>query len=309
MKERYRKFSTYLKERFGTRVHKVSVDADFSCPNRDGKISDKGCIYCNNQAFSFQTRSGNKLALKAQIEQGIEAAKRRFKAQKFIIYFQAYTNTYAPLDTLRQKYDVIREFKDIVGLSIATRPDCVNEDILNLIEDYADDYEVWLEYGLQSIHNKTLDFINRGHRYEEFLKAVSSTRRYRIKVCAHVIIGLPYETKDMMLETAKAMAKLKIDGIKIHPLHIIKGTALEELFRCGEYVPLELDVYLDLFVDYLACLWPETIIQRVGAYCPPDLLVTPQWVAEKNKAEQELEKRLLEKESFQGRFLSTGTCA
>lgn len=292
MKERYKKFSTYLKERFGTRVHKVSVDAGFSCPNRDGKISNKGCIYCNNQAFSFQARSGNKLTLKAQIEQGIKVAKRRFKAQKFIIYFQAYTNTYAPLDILRQRYDTIREFKDIVGLSIATRPDCINEEILNLIEDYADDYEVWLEYGLQSIHNKTLELINRGHHFEDFLRAVELTRRYRVKICCHVILGLPYETKEMMIETAQAMADLKIDGIKIHPLHIIKGTALEELFRRGEYIPLELNEYLDLLVDFLSYLWPETIIQRVDAYCPPELLIAPSWVAKKNRLEQELDRIL-----------------
>lgn len=304
MEGRYRKFSTYFKERFGVRVHKVSVDAGFSCPNRDGKISNKGCIYCNNQAFSFQARSAKTLPLKAQIEQGIEAARKRFKAEKFIIYFQAYTNTYAPLDILKQRYDVIKEFTDIVGLSIATRPDCINEEILDLIEDYADDYEVWLEYGLQSMHEKTLDFINRGHRFEEFLRAVELTRKYRIKICAHVIIGLPFETKDMMLETAKAMARLRIDGIKIHPLHVIKETALEELFRRCEYIPLKLDMYLDLLVDFLTCLWPETIIQRVGAYCPPDLLVAPHWIGEKNRVEQGLEKVLPERDSFQGKFFS-----
>lgn len=268
------------------------MDADFSCPNRDGKISRNGCIYCDNQSFSFQARSGNRLALKAQVEQGIESAKRKLGAERFIIYFQAHTNTYGPVSLLKQNFDLIREFEDVVGLAIATRPDCVNEEILNLLESYTGDYEVWLEYGLQSIHKKTLDRINRGHDFEDFLKAVKLTRRYNIKICAHIIIGLPHETKDMMLETAKAMARLKIDGIKIHPLHIVKGTALEGLFRRGEYIPLELNAYLELLVDFMTYLWPETVIQRVGAYCPPELLVAPAWAAERNRVEQELEKRL-----------------
>ncbi len=302
MKDRYYKFSTYLKDRFGTRVHKVSVDANFSCPNRDGKISTKGCIYCNNEAFSFHARMGKSLSLEEQIKAGIEAAKKRFKAKKFIVYFQAYTNTYAGIDVLKKKYDVIKKFKDVVGLSIATRPDCVDEKILDLIESYKVNYEVWLEYGLQSIHNKTLKFINRGHTFEDFLKAVEITRKHKLKICAHVIIGLPYETKDMILKTAKAMAHLKLEGIKIHPLHIIKGTALEELFKQGKYAPLEFNNYLDLLVDFLTYLWPKTVIQRVSAYCPPQLLVAPLWILERNKVEGELEKRLIEKNYFQGKL-------
>ncbi|MCD6231090.1 TIGR01212 family radical SAM protein [Candidatus Aerophobetes bacterium] len=303
MRDRYYKFSTYLKERFGERVHKVSVDANFSCPNRDGKISTKGCIFCNNEAFSLHTRTGGRgSSLEEQIRRGIEAAKKRFKAKKFIVYFQAYTNTYAPIDVLKKKYDVIKKFKDIVGLSIATRPDCIDEETLNLIESYKNNYEVWLEYGLQSIHNKTLKFINRGHTFEDFLKAVEITRKHKIKICTHIIIGLPYETKDMILETAKKMAHLKIESIKIHPLHIVRRTTLEKLFRQGKYTPLELNTYLDILVDFLAYLWPKTVIQRVGAYCPPNLLVAPLWILERNRVEKELEKRLIEKDYFQGKF-------
>jgi len=302
MEDRYYKLSTYLKERFGTRVHKVSVDANFSCPNLDGKIDTKGCIYCNNKAFSFYTRMGKPLSLEEQIKAGIEAIKKRFKAKKFIVYFQAYTNTYADIDVLKKKYDVIKKFKDVVGLSIATRPDCINEEILNLIESYKANYEVWLEYGLESIHNKTLKFINRGHTFEDFLKAVKITRKHKLKICAHIIIGLPYETKDMILKTAKAMGNLKIEGIKIHPLHIIKETALEELFKQGKYTPLKFNNYLDLLVDFLTYLWPKTVIHRVSAYCPPEFLVAPPWILERNKVEGELEKRLVEKNYFQGKL-------
>ena len=275
----YYKFSTYLKERFGTRVHKVSVDAGFSCPNRDGTISKDGCIYCDNRAFSFHNRSDKTLSLAGQIREGITSAKKRFKAKKFIIYFQAHTNTYAPLELLKKTYDTIKSFDDVVGLSIATRPDCVNKEILELVASYADSYEVWIEYGLQSIHNKTLDFINRGHKYEDFLKAVEQARNYNIKICAHVIIGLPGETKDMMMATAKELARLKIDGVKIHPLHIVKGTKLQELYNKGEYKPLELDEYLDILSNFLSYLWQKTVVQRINASCPKDLLIAPSWIA------------------------------
>jgi len=283
-----KKYSTYLKERFGTRVHKVSVDGGFSCPNRDGKLSKDGCIYCDNRSFSFQNRGDKNLPLKTQIEQGIEAMKRRFKAKKFIIFFQAHTNTYAPVDELRQKYDTIRNFKDIVGIAIATRPDCVDKNVLELIAGYTSDYEVWLEYGLQSIHYTTLKAINRGHNYEDFLHAFEITRKHPIKICAHIILGLPNETKDMMMDTAKEMRRLKIDGIKIHPLHIIKGTNLEKLYLQGLYTHLPINDYKELLSGFISFLWQDTIIQGVGAYCPRNMLVLPDWLQEANIIGREL---------------------
>jgi len=282
------KFSTYLKERFNARVYKVSVDAGFSCPNRDGRIGKEGCSYCDNKAFNFLKRSGNQLSLEDQVSQGIESAKKNLKAEKFIIYFQPHTNTYGPLRQLKEAYDVVRKFKDIVGISIATRPDCVDKNILSLIDTYADDYEVWIEYGLQSIYNETLSTINRGHTYEDFLKALELTRKYRIEVCAHIIIGLPGETEEMILNTAKAMAGLKIDGIKIHPLHVVKATPLATLFRNGGYKPLSLSEYLDLLTKFLNLLWPKTVVQRISAYCPPDLLIAPEWVSHRSIVEHRL---------------------
>jgi len=290
MKAPYYKFSSYLKDRFGYRVHKVSVDAQFSCPNRDGKLSKDGCIYCDNKSFSLASRSENPLSINEQIKEGIDAAKKRFKADKFIIYFQAHTNTYAPVEKLKANYDAIRDFDNIVGISIATRPDCIDNKILELIDSYADNYEVWLEYGLQSIHNNTLKQINRGHTYEDFLKAVELTRKYRIKICAHVILGLAGETKEMMAETAREMTRLKIDGIKIHPLHVVKGTTLEKLYRNGEYKPLEFNEYLELLKEFLSNLWPETIIQRVSAYCPKEFLIAPEWISKRNIVEERLAK-------------------
>jgi hypothetical protein len=166
VQERYYKFSKYLKERFGCRVYKVSIDAGFSCPNKDGKLSNDGCIYCDNRAFSLNTRIPPR-PIETQIEEGIIYGKQRYAAEKFIVYFQAHTNTYAPLEILKARYDVVRKFNDVVGIALGTRPDCVNEEILDLIDSYSRNYEVWLEYGLQSIHKRTLELINRGHFYED----------------------------------------------------------------------------------------------------------------------------------------------
>jgi uncharacterized protein len=278
----YYRYSDYLKKKFGTRVHKVSVDAGFSCPNIDGKISTEGCIYCNNKAFSFHRYKCSTSSLKEQVEKGIEEARKRFKAGKFIVYFQAYTNTYAPINKLKDNYDIIREFKDVVSVSIATRPDCINSDILELIASYSKDFEVWIEYGLQSIHDKTLEFINRGHNYKDFLKAFNLTRKYPIKVCAHVILGLPSETKAMMMKTADELTRIKVDAVKIHPLHVVKDTTLEKLYNEGLYKPLGFDEYASLVKEFLEHLSPDIIIQRLGAYCPKDMLVAPGWVCQRH---------------------------
>jgi len=301
-RQRYYRFSTYLKERFGRRVYKVSIDAGFSCPNKDGRLSNKGCIFCDNYAFSYNSRTDKPKPIMTQIEEGIENAKRRFKAEKFIVYFQAYTNTYAPLHILRERYNVVKNFKDVVSIAIGTRPDFVNDEILELIESYSKDYEVWLEYGLQSIHNKTLKLINRNHTYQDFLKAYNLTKKRNIKVCAHVIIGLPEEGRNEIIETAKEMARLKLDGIKIHPLHIVKGTKLEELYNKGRYKPLELEEYINLLVEFLKYLWPDTVIQRVSADCPKELLIAPEWILDKNRFLGLLDNKLKEEDIYQGRL-------
>ncbi|MBU1153777.1 TIGR01212 family radical SAM protein [bacterium] len=302
LSERYYKFSTYLKRQFKTKVHKISIDAGFSCPNRNGVISKDGCVYCNNRGFSVNTKIPLP-SLYLQIEEGIKRLRQRFKAEKFIVYFQAYTNTYADLMTLKQRYDSVKNFEDIVGISIATRPDCINEGILDLINSYTEDYEVWIEYGVQSIHQPTLEFINRGHLYEDFLKAVELTRKKeKIKIGAHLIIGLPFETEEMIQETAKALAILKLDGIKLHPLYIVKDTKLEMLFHQKLYQPLGLNKYLDLVIGFLEHLWPKTVIQRISADCPKELLVAPSWILNKSQVLQEVERRLLEEERFQGKL-------
>jgi uncharacterized protein len=281
IRQGYYKFSEYLKERFGCRVYKVGVDAGFLCPNKDGRLSNDGCIYCDNKAFSFNTRTPAK-PIDEQIRAGMAFGRKRYGAEKFIIYFQAHTNTYAAPDILKERYDTIKKFDSIVGLSIGTRPDCVNEEILDLIESYSKDYEVWVEYGLQSIHNTTLALVNRNHTYEDFLKAVELTKKRNIKICAHIIIGLPNETRDDILETARGLQRLKIDSVKIHPLHIVKGTNLEKIYNQGLYKPLELEEFTDLTADFLERLGPDIIIQRIGADCPEELLVAPSWISKRN---------------------------
>jgi uncharacterized protein len=285
-------YSAYLKKRHGERVHRISIDAGFTCPNRDGSISALGCIYCDNKSFSYNSNWAvypqvvlfrDVLPLDQQIDLGIEYAQKRFRAKKYMLYLQAYTNTYGPIEKLKSVYDIAKQCEDIVGISIATRPDCVNKEILDLIQTYTEKYDVWIEYGIQSIHNDTLKFINRGHTYETFLNTFYETKKRNIKVCGHVILGLPNETRDMMMQTAKEMSKIKIDSIKIHPLYVAKNTILEQMYNEKKYEPLNFYEYKDILNEFLKNLSEDIIIDRLNSFCPKDLLVAPDWVSEDKK--------------------------
>lgn len=298
----YYRFSEYLKERFACRVHKITVDAGFNCPNIDGSLSKDGCIFCDNYAFSPFVRKKN-ISLENQIEEGMERGRRRYKAKKFIVYFQPYTNTYAPPEILKERYDTVRKFKDIAGISIGTRPDCIDEEKLAVIEEYTQEYEIWIEYGLQSIHNKTMNLINRNHTYEDFLNAVEITKNKGIKICAHVIIGLQGETKEDMLATAAECSRLGIDGIKIHPLHAVKGTALGKMFNEGKYIPLELESYVNIASEFLCRLNSGMIIQRLTADCPEEMLIAPEWINRKQFILKKIEEKMLTENLTQGCLL------
>ncbi len=301
-KETYYKFSRYLKKRFGGAVYKITVDAGFSCPNTNGKLSKDGCIYCDNRAFSLNALNQPK-PVEDQIHNGISFAKKRYRAKKVIVYFQPHTNTYASCKVLKKRYDLIRSFPNVVGISIGTRPDCINDKILDLVESYAEDYEVWLEYGLQSMHEKTLKFINRGHTYADFIKAVDLTRKRKgIKICAHVIIGLPNETRYDVCQTAKALGMLDLDGVKIHPLYIVKGTKMEQLLNEGSYHALSLKQYANSVTDFLEYLSPRVVIQRLAADCPDEFLVGPLWVAQKTEVLACIEEKLTRERRYQGRL-------
>lgn len=296
----YRSFSSYLREKFGERVYKVSIDAGFTCPNRDGTLGTGGCAYCNNQGFSHNTRA-NPRPVREQVLAGIDYIARRYKAKRFIAYFQAYTNTYAPVERLKELYDEALCHPDIVGLSIGTRPDCVGEPVLDLIEGYAERRHVWLELGLQSARNTTLGRINRGHTVEVFEDAVRrAKRRGNILTCAHVILGLPGETRRDMLASADLITRLGVDGVKIHLMHVLKDTPLEELYNRGEFQTFTMDQYAGLVADYLERLAPEVVIQRLTADGPPGVLVAPEWASRKKETIAHIETVLRRRRSRQG---------
>ena len=297
--KRYYPFGEYLKERFGCKVYKVTIDAGFTCPNRDGKLGWGGCTYCNNMGFSTNTR-GTPAPIREQVEKGMAFMRKRYKAEKFIAYFQAYTNTYGPTDTLRAYYDAALEFEDIVALSIGTRPDCVPESVLDLIDGYQDTHEVWVEYGLQSIHDSTLCRVNRGHDYATFLDALERTKRRGFKVCVHVIIGLPGESHDDMMATARAVGEMGVDSLKIHLMHVLRNTPLEKEWVEGRFTPLEFDEYVGLVCDFLEYIPSDVSIQRLTADGPRSILLAPKWATEKRRTLAAIDAELKRRDSHQG---------
>ncbi|RJP75377.1 MAG: TIGR01212 family radical SAM protein [Candidatus Abyssobacteria bacterium SURF_17] len=298
--KRYYQFSEYLKERFGCKVYKVTIDAGFTCPNRDGSLGWGGCSYCNNLGFSANTRLSPR-PIREQVEQGMAFMRERYKADKFIAYFQAYTNTYAPIETLRAYYDEALAFEDIVGLSIGTRPDCVPEPVLDLIENYqAATREVWVEYGLQSIHDSTLKRVNRGHDYAAFLDALERTGRRSLKVCVHVILGLPGESHDDMMATARALAQMDIDSVKIHLMHVLRDTPMEKELLEGRFKTLEFEEYVSLVCDFLEYIPSHISIQRLTADGPRAVLLAPTWATQKRKIIAAIDAELERRNSHQG---------
>jgi radical SAM protein (TIGR01212 family) len=300
MKKPYYDLNTYLRSIFGCRVQKISLDAGLTCPNRDGRIGTGGCIYCNTRGSGTGACSLG-LTITEQIERGEEFLRKRYKAQRFIAYFQSFSNTYAPYEKLKALYDEACAVEDIVGLSIGTRPDCIDESILTLVQGYAEDYLVWIEYGLQSIHDRTLTIINRGHDVACFRSAVEKTKGRGIKICAHVILGLPFEDRRDMLATAQAVSSMGIDGIKIHLLYVVKGTPMERLYRERRYRCLEQGEYAELVCDFLELLPPDMVIQRLTGDPHPDELVAPEWSLRKSETLSLIKKTMARRGSWQGK--------
>ncbi|MBF0451532.1 MAG: TIGR01212 family radical SAM protein [Candidatus Magnetomorum sp.] len=300
MSKKYKSLNEYFRERFGCRVHKITVDAGLTCPNRDGTIGRGGCIYCN--ARGSGSGAASQMTIKEQLLLGKQRVFRRYKAKKFLAYFQAHTNTYASIQTLASLYEQALSTPDIIGLCIGTRPDCVSDDILNLLQSYTNDYLIWMEYGLQSIHDKTLDIINRGHHSNAFIDAVLATQNRNILTCVHLILGLPFETRDHIIETAKAVAELPIDAVKLHLLYVVKDTPMEKLYRQGQYQCLYPSQYADWVCDVLERLPKTTIIQRLTGDPHPDELVAPSWAFNKQATLELIHKRLDERHTCQGRL-------
>jgi uncharacterized protein len=304
--KRYNQYSKYLEGLFNCKVYKITIDAGFNCPNRDGTISYDGCIFCDSKG-SFSQAHSSCLSVEQQIEAGIEKLGKRFKAKKFIAYFQAFSNTYSDVETLKKVYDKAFLNEKVVGMSIGTRPDCIDSERIELISSYALDKEVWpkevwIEYGLQTINDKTLNFLNRGHSAQDFVNAVKLTQNKGIKICAHVIIGLPDETREDVLNTAKLLADLGIDGVKIHLLCVLKDTKLEEMYQSGNIKLLEPDEYVSMTCDFLELLPPDTIIQRLAGNGLKKILVAPKWLGAKFEILNLIDAELKKRNTFQGIF-------
>jgi len=307
--KRYRDFNTYLKEIFGERVQKISLDAGLGCPNRDGTISRRGCIFCDRRGSGTGALINHGLSIAQQIAEAKGFIQKRYKAKKFIAYFQSFTNTYAPVSHLKGLYDEALAQKDMVGLSVATRPDCVDREILTLLSSYQADHLVWLEYGLQSSHDKTLNLINRGHDVACFEQSVLMADEYSIDICAHIILGLPGEDREMMLQTARFLSSLPIRGVKIHLLYVIKGSPLSELYHKEGFRCLDRNEYANLVVDFLELLPTDMVIQRLTGDPIKSELVAPLWAKEKQVNLRLIQTTLERRETWQGKDYRISTAA
>lgn len=298
MKERYYSFSRYLKERFGERVQRISLDAGFSCPNLDGSLADDGCIYCNNKSFGVYART--KKPLSQQIRESINFYHKRLGVNKFIAYFQSFSNTYAESQELKAVYDQIREFPQIKGLFISTRPDCIDSEKLEVIAQYKKDYLVWLEYGLQSTNNRMLKVLKRRHSYQDFLDSLTLARKYGINIGVHMILGLPGQSHDQVIEDASRLSRLDIQGIKFHLLHAVKDTQLASQYIDGEVSFLTQNEYVNYTCDFLERMPPERVILRLVSDARPSYLVAPSWMKDKHKVLENIREELRRRGTYQG---------
>jgi hypothetical protein len=304
MSQRYNSFGSYIREKFATTVYKVNVDAGFTCPNRDGTIGTTGCIYCNNDSF----RPGSckpTLSISDQIRNGITHVKKRYKAEKVLVYFQPYTNTYAPVEELERLYKEALIEPSVIGLAIGTRPDTVDNEKILLLEGLAKKYFILIEYGLQSIYDRTLEFINRGHDYNSFLKAIDMTKDRGIYIGAHVIVGFPIESHEEMLFMADEISHMPVDFLKIHQLQVIKDTPLEIMYRENPFHVFDYDEYLDFVSEFIGRLSPKIVLQRLFATAPDKILIAPRWDKSKQEILRDIEKRLEDRDIYQGKNLKS----
>lgn len=291
---RYNSFSDELKRVFGCRVQRLSVDAGFSCPNRDGSLGSGGCVFCGGKGSgSFGILHGAGVA--EQLEHSKEVMVRKYKAVKFVAYFQSYSNTYAPVDRLKAVYDEALGVRDVVGLIVGTRPDCLPDPVLDLLADYSARTYFWLELGLQSSLDRTLELIRRGHDVASFTRAVAACQERGIRVCAHMILGLPGESREEMLAGAEFLNDVGVDGVKVHLLHVMRGTPLEAMYGAGEVRVMDRDEYVGLVCDFLERLDPRIVVQRLTGDGNRQELVAPLWSLKKfevlNCIDSELERR------------------
>ena len=302
---RYHSLNFFLRKKFGHRVQKVSIDAGFTCPNVDGTVAIGGCTFCDNRSFSPSRRTSRRPVLE-QIDDGIRRLKLRYKCDHFIGYFQPATNTYAPVDRLAELYDQALEDPRIVGLSIGTRPDCVPDDVLELLSDLGRRTYLSVEYGMQTIHDRSLDWMNRGHHHEAMVDAMHRSRHRGFEICAHMILGLPGETYDDMIATARELVRLKVDSVKLHNLYAVKNTALADQVQQGEVELMGRDEYVRTLTDVLALLPPEMIVERISGDAPPDYFIGPAWCLDKPAVKRAVDQEMLRRDIWQGKHYEAG---
>jgi uncharacterized protein len=295
----YRDLNSYLRERFGARVQKVTLDAGLTCPNRDGRVGVGGCLYCNARGSGTGAWARGQ-TISVQLEEGMARLARRYGASRFIAYFQSFSNTYANRETLRTLYEEALAFPEVVGLSIGTRPDCLSPEILDLLADISRDRLLWLELGLQSAHDHTLKRLHRGHDVACFTQAVGEAAALGLEVVAHIILGLPGEGPAEMAATARYLGGLPLQGVKIHLLYVVRGSVLEGLHRAGSYRALEAGEYVNLVADFLELLPPHFVIHRVTGDPHPEELLAPAWCLDKPRVLKSIREELARRGSRQG---------
>lgn len=289
----YLSFNKYLKDKFGQKVYKISLDGGFTCPNRDGKIDTRGCIFCSKGGSGDFAQNRN-LSITEQIESGKKIVEKKIKSGKYIAYFQAFTNTYAPVEILRAKYSEAINHPDIVALSIATRPDCLGDDVIKLLDEMNKIKPVFVELGLQTIHNDSAKYIRRGYSLEVYNEAVKKLKNIGVNIVVHIILGLPNESEEDMLESVKYVCQSKIDGIKLQLLHIIAGTDLAKDYEKGLFKTLEFDEYVELIAKCVAIIPKNIVIHRLTGDGAKKDLIAPLWSADKKRVLNAINKALRE---------------
>ena len=298
---RYNTYRPYIKEKLGYRVNKLSVDMGFTCPNRDGNLAVGGCVYCNNDSF-VPPYARARFSMDQQITNGMDYLKKRFKAEKFIVYFQSYTNTYDSVEKLEEMYRNALKYEDVIGIAVGTRSDCIDEEKINMFEKLAKHCYVSLEFGIESIYDKTLEFMNRGHDYQSVLDAIDMSKGRGFEIGAHIIVGMPTETREEMLAMAGEVSSLGIDVFKVHNLHIVRNTPLARMYRKEPFSLFNFEEYIDFIIEFLERLTPDMVIERLFTDTPHQLLIAPDWGKSHLQILQAIEAELERKDTYQGRL-------
>ena len=300
---RFNDYSSYIKKTFSKRVQKVSIDAGFSCPNRDGLKGTGGCTFCNNDTFN-PSYCGSGSSITQQIKTGIDFFSPKYKTQNYLAYFQAYSNTYSSIKVLKERYLEALDHPQVIGLVIGTRPDCVSDELLEYLSELKKQHHITVEYGIESTLNSTLESINRGHDYESGIQAIKKTAKAGINVGTHLILGLPNESKEDILHHASKVSELPLDYLKLHQLQLVRGSAMGEAYlKKALYIDLyDVEEYVELVVDFLELLNPNIVMERFISQSPKELLIAPKWGLKNFEFVAKVDKRLKERDTWQGRL-------